>query len=295
MTYKDVLAQHYPEGSYQGQCFTFLHRVCNFPPVGDLSGDKIKSLHKFGIPIENLDSIKVGDIVLQKYPVYGHGSMVNAIVGTKLQLTESNYLLNGRIHHTRQIEHTDPRILGVFRGALTFPIPPRVIQVKLVQNGAVWGSLAEKFADIRSRLLEASNGKLDINIDVDYIDGQIPLITSGYPVPYLGCDLNWYQVNILPHKKNYDVVCLLSKHDLSLGLTFGWHTTPGQLQVYTNETDIISFQQWGTVNYFVHVFLHELCHYLAEGKIDRVHEFFNDSHLPSGMFDFKGFINTLNL
>jgi hypothetical protein len=293
MTYADILKQHFPENSYQGQCFTFLHKLCQFPPVGNLIGQKIASLGRFGIPLGSLDSFKLGDIVLQKSPIFGHGSIINDIIGTKLQFTESNYYLNGLCHHTRQIDYTDPSILGVFRGQLDFPLPPRVIQVKLVQNGAVWGSMGEKFADIRSRLLVASGGKLDINIDTDYIDTQVLIVQPGYPTPYLGCDLNWYAQNILPHKKNYDVVCLLSTHDPLLGQTFGWHTSPGQLQVFSNETDTITFKDWGTVNYFIHIFLHELCHYLDEGKTDIVHQYFDDSHMPDGLFDIKGFMDTL--
>lgn len=121
MNYADLLQSKFPDGSYGGQCFTFLHRLCRFPPVGNYLSEKIAALHRFGILTYRLDGFKVGDILLENYPIWGHGAMVNDIVGTKLQVTESNFSLNGRIHHNRQIEHTDPRILGVFRGVLFYP------------------------------------------------------------------------------------------------------------------------------------------------------------------------------
>lgn len=121
--YIQMLQSKYPEGSYGGQCFTFLHNLCQFPPVGNYLSQKIAALNRFGIPINHLAEFKVGDILLENYPIWGHGAMINDIVGTKLQLTESNFKLDGRIHHTRQIDHTDPKILGVFRGILDFPLP----------------------------------------------------------------------------------------------------------------------------------------------------------------------------
>ena len=123
MDFFPVLSKLYPERTIQGQCFTFCHKLVNFGPVGNLISQKINALHRFGIPISKLDSLKVGDVLLLNYPIFGHGAFINSIVDDKLQLTESNFNLDLRVHHTRQISPNDHKILGVFRGSIIIPIP----------------------------------------------------------------------------------------------------------------------------------------------------------------------------
>lgn len=160
----------------------------------------------------------------------------------------------------------------------------KVIQVKLVQFLPPWPSMAEKFKDIRTRLLEASGGIYDINIDVDYSDLKPPITSEGYAGQ--GISIPWYQANVLPHKKSYDVVCSLSERTSQ---TFGWSLGNGRLQVFSNETDVVFYPDYGEVNYFVHSFIHELCHHIKElNPPDRVHYYLNDSALPKGLFDLKG-------
>jgi hypothetical protein len=130
MDIKPILEKMFPEGSigpgtgaYQGQCFTFLHSLMEFPPVGDSLDDKKIALQRFGIPIFKLDGFRVGDVVLtNESRVNGHGGMINAIQGDYLRLSESNYHLDKKVHHTRLLSRKSPVILGVFRGKLKFKL-----------------------------------------------------------------------------------------------------------------------------------------------------------------------------
>ncbi len=295
MNYAQVLASHFPENSFGGQCGTFCHRLVQFFPVGNFLTQKIASLHRFGIPLLSLDSFKVGDVVLQKYPIYGHLSVINAITGTKLQLTESNYYLNGRVSHKRQIDTSDPRILGVFRGALTYPIPPRVIEVKLVQNGSPWGLMTQYEADILKRVQEASGGRIGINIDSDYVNLTPPYTQTGYPTGRTGIDLGWYEQNILPHKKNYHVVAFLTGKDPQVGNTFGWASPGQEVQIFADETETITSASFGTLPVFVESFIHEIlghCMKQVDGLPDLTHEYMDNLKQPAGVFDLPGLMAT---
>jgi hypothetical protein len=162
-----TLSKLYPQGSFGGQCFTWLHRLVDFPSVGNLIGTKIKSLNSFGIPISKLDTFKVGDIILQQYPVFGHGSFINAIVDGQLQLSESNFALNGRIDHTRLLSPHSAEILGVFRGNLMFSLPPinyPIVKHLLVlqNNQPQWNSMIQHLSNIQKWFWQASGQRVQI-------------------------------------------------------------------------------------------------------------------------------------
>ena len=289
MTYKDLLQSKFPENSWQGQCFTFMHKLCLFPPVGNFLNQKIASLNRFGIPLSKLDSFKVGDVVLQKYPIFGHGSMINAIVGTKLQLTESNRYLNGLVHHTRQIEHTDPRILGVFRGTLDYPIPPKFLNVKVIQKGAPWASMGAKYAEIYQRLSEYSGDRISINLDTTFTDLDIPLTTDGYPMNK-GIPQAFLDANFAPLATNYDCYAVLLPYQNQT--TFGWFSTPNKIQIFTDEARTSGSADDGVMNEFIYTMCHEIAHFLLSktGQPDLTHTFLVDSPINGQppKRDFKG-------
>lgn len=200
MNYFPILSKLYKEGSWGGQCFAFLHKLVDFPSVGNLASAKIKSLNKFGIPLAKLDSIKVGDIVLQNTPIFDHGSFVNAIVDGKLQLTESNYNLDGQIHHTRLLRPTDKAILGVFRplqgiGGLLFPTPVIYpIQLKVVilmNNQPFWNSLLKHMANLQNWFWVNSGQRIELIID--YKNTTL----TNWPIIYTGPSIGGANVGII--------------------------------------------------------------------------------------------------
>ena len=122
-------AKTYPVGSVGGQCTTFLHGICQFPPIGDGKLEKYASVDKIGISAsEWRGQPRVGDVIVTDENVtYGHTAMVNAILtlpdGTKVvQLTESNYKKdkngNGIVTYTRTIPLNSSRIYGAIRPGL---------------------------------------------------------------------------------------------------------------------------------------------------------------------------------
>jgi len=202
-----LLSKKYPEGSVQGQCFSFLHKLINFPDVGNLLSTKKVSLAKFGIPIQDLATIKVGDVLLLNYPVWGHGALVNCLINGQLQLSEANFNLDLKVHHTRQISHQDPNILGVFRGNYLFALPPInypiVKNVLIFQNNQpVWGSMIKHLSNLQQWFWTASGQRLQINAFFTHtnLTGWDKVVTGdgmgGFQTEVIKVD--WLQENVLP-------------------------------------------------------------------------------------------------
>lgn len=111
-----AVATKYPQNSNGGQCITFLHKVANFPSIGDGKLEKFASVDKFGIKKANWQP-QVGDIVITgENKTYGHGYMINQLLGNgKARVTESNFGLNGKVTHTRIVNLNAPTVYGAIR------------------------------------------------------------------------------------------------------------------------------------------------------------------------------------
>ena len=111
----------YPQGKRGGQCTTFLHKLVEFPSIGDGKNTKFASVNKLGILASNWkNQVKVGDVIVTgENKTYGHTAMVNAILPNgKVRLTESNFKGDERVTHTREISINSPIIYGAIRGKL---------------------------------------------------------------------------------------------------------------------------------------------------------------------------------
>lgn len=300
MNLQPILSKLYPTGSFGGQCFGFLHKLVkqdsSFPGMPISLESKKVVLWQSGIPISKAGGLRIGDVVLFDYGYFGHGAIVNQILGNFACLTESNYSFNLKVTHFRTVELTDPHILGVFRGTPLYPLPPFVIRVKLVQNSPAWASMAQKFADIRQRILTASQNRVDINIDVDYTNfTDIPFVYQpDYPQGF-GIKLDWLKQNIAPHGTGYHAVCFLVPHSVTqqYGLSFGWCTqgSPQLTQVFADENEVTT-SQYLSMNTFVNAFIHEnVGHVLSNlvGGPDNTH-----TYLLLDRFDLPGFFNQLD-
>lgn len=302
MTLKPILEKLYPEGSKQGQCGVFAEKVVAIGLIGDSLAAKTRAVSSVGIMAGSLNQLfKLGDVlILNVHTFNGHVAVVNTIDSKNKLLTvsESNYRGDQRVHHTRQIAFNDPMIVGVLRNKFLFNTPvlfPIVPNILLVQNGPAWTSMGAKFAEIRQRLLTASNNQMDINIDVAYVNfPNVPFTTNGYP-SRKGVDLNWYAQNIAPLKKTYDAICFLTDR-VDPALAWGWHSIGLEMQLFCNEVETIYSSLFGTMNVFVQIFLHELGHDLKEldGLPDVTHQYLDNQKLPVGIFDYAGLLNTCN-
>jgi hypothetical protein len=207
MNLQPVLKKLYPEGSYGGQCFSFLHNLVDFDPVGNLAADKLRFL-KFnpqGILLSRLDSFKVGDIVVQNTPVFDHGSFINYISNGMLQLSESNYNYDLKVHHGRLMRPNDKSILGVVRASLKVPLPPPVypvqIRVLIMMNGQpFWNSLLQHMANLQGWFWQASGQRVELIIDYK------TTMLSGWPVVYTGPVMGGQNVGIIDEKWFENVV-----------------------------------------------------------------------------------------
>lgn len=132
MDLKTTFEQLYPEGSRQGQCVAFLHKLVDFPNTGNYLKQKIATVNTYGIPISKLNGdFRTGDIVITNESLkYGHGALINQVLSDKLRLTESNYHLDEKVHHTRLLSSNSKSIIGIIRGKLKI----KVITMQLVND-----------------------------------------------------------------------------------------------------------------------------------------------------------------
>lgn len=124
ISYRDRLEILYPTGTLGGECGTFVHQLAWFPPIGDSLQDKTSALNKYGNrgPFPP-GYILPGDIIItDESAKYGHVAYVNSSQNNILTLTESNFHLDKRVTHSRQIPDTYPRIIGIFRALRAFTV-----------------------------------------------------------------------------------------------------------------------------------------------------------------------------
>lgn len=123
--YQKILQELYPEGSIQGQCGVFAHRLMVFATVGNTLQSKTLAVERFGYTAAQLQGgYDAGDVIITKESlVYGHVAFINAIldpVKKIARLTESNFNLDLRVHHGRVINLLSPELVGCIRGPLIF-------------------------------------------------------------------------------------------------------------------------------------------------------------------------------
>ena len=117
MTLFPILKTLYPENFKGGQCITFLHKFADFRPIGDSLQSKVASVYWHGVMAKNLNGdFRVGDLVITRESSrYGHGALINTVWEDDLQLTESNYYGDNRVHHGRLLNKRSPLIVGILK------------------------------------------------------------------------------------------------------------------------------------------------------------------------------------
>lgn len=106
-------------GTWGGQCGDYVHKIVdNVPALGNTYEEKMARAN-----ISTKDW-KVGDVLIQKTRMpYGHVSVVTAVDGDSVTVTESNWNLDEKVG-TRVIKQGDPSITGVYRGGIMKAIQP---------------------------------------------------------------------------------------------------------------------------------------------------------------------------
>jgi surface antigen len=110
------LNQSFPQGSTGGQCTTWLHKVADFPHIGDGKTQKFAAVDKVGFKF-NEQPPQIGDIIVtNENKTYGHTAMIIGFNqdGTAT-LAESNYAAPNKVTYTRKISLNSPRIYGAIR------------------------------------------------------------------------------------------------------------------------------------------------------------------------------------
>lgn len=111
-----AVAKKYPVDSTGGQCTTFLHKIADFPPIGDGKNQKFASVDKYGYRKEDWEP-KLGDIIVtDDNETYGHTMMLTKILpGNKGQVTDSNWKGNEKVSHSRIVNLSGNNIYGAIR------------------------------------------------------------------------------------------------------------------------------------------------------------------------------------
>lgn len=234
-----IVSKLYPEGSKQGQCAVYTERLTDMPLVGFFISSKRAAIAKYGIPRDQMGPLQVGDVVITSDGLVGHTALViKKPTPTTSQLSESNWNLDGRVHHTRVIADDYKNIIGVFRNChFKFNVPQDTpmptpafnipLRVKLVINNQPdWKSLTQHAYNFIHYIYTASGAhilpvvdwsfvSLPNNWDTQYVPIQVNN-ESGVPVTDYEEMIteSWMQKNVLPLGAGFDVVMfVVSKND----------------------------------------------------------------------------------
>ncbi len=223
MSYQPILEQLYPDGSVQGECGVFVHKLMSIPLVGNTIQTKTTAVQKYGYTAEQVQGgYDAGDaIIFNIGTAAGHIAFCNNIENGIMTLTESNWHLDFKVHHTRQISAKDPTIVGCLRGKLLFPIPPmpptprtfnqRVLVLCSNIPDANMSQLKAGITQYTDAVLQKTT---DFHISVDYAptDTQFTIVTqtSDDTIYIQPGDVAFAGAQVQQATgKQYDVVCLV--------------------------------------------------------------------------------------
>lgn len=280
-----ILKKTFSEGSLQGQCAEWAHKVVDFPSVGDSYSQKKKAVEANGILMQNLYGFRRGDVCVTSEGTImgfgnGHVTIVADIVNGNLIAAESNFRKDQRIHYGRVIPKN--KIYGIFRGKFKVTIATYPIQLKMtvfMQYQKPWQN--QVLTDLQDWIAKVSGGKVLLTV--------IPLYT------YDSLKNWWY----LTYFQNYNVIAKEYFDEQAMPLRYpdshivlwsinkdqwkgslfnspgaqelGWYypgTNPMEATIVCDEMDM-SFANFGLKAFFDYA-RHEMGHWLYEwGRTDQ--------------------------
>lgn len=244
---RPTFEHYYPEnaigpgtGNLQGQCAVFAQYFIEMPKVGDTIETKKAACKAQGILRKDIKEFLPGDVlVLDIGTKAGHIAVVSSTDQVRLNLSESNYREDKRVHHDRWMIASSPQIYGIFRGKLKVPVidpePPATFPVELqvrilMNNQPVWPSLLHQMAELQDWYDVASNKKLRliVNYKDTHFSNWPTVYTSGGVGPLVEIiKEDWYDANILPLFPEAHVLAfVMKKNDFGGGVNL-----PGVLEV----------------------------------------------------------------
>lgn len=143
-------------GSWGGQCGDYVHKIVDgVPALGNTYEEKMARANV------STGQWKVGDVLIQKTRLpYGHVSVVTAVNGDQVTVTESNWNMDEKVG-TRVLKMGDKSVSGVYRGGKmkafastpTTPSNPAALQwAESIRSGSA------KLSDITSEVEKGSPG-----------------------------------------------------------------------------------------------------------------------------------------
>jgi len=291
MNLHTTFSNFYPEGSWQGECGDFAHKLVDFKSVGNSFSQKKKAVKDYGILKENLVTFHTGDVVITSdgtFMGFGHGHVLVVMNQDKdfIYAAESNYNLDGRVHYGRKIAKNDPKIYGVIRGNFRFLVnlsKPVLNVYFLMQYQKQWDSKC--FGEVCDRIKTAFNGRLTIN--------PIPLYTykalknwdykiygTGMGEMFSLVSQDYFNSTVMPLTNNAQaVIWCINKQQWEGSVLnhpetqeIGWYfrpSLPAQIELCCEEGDLSPIDP--TKSLFNDGVFHELSHFFyTYGRADQV-------------------------
>jgi len=286
---EQYLKSLYPQGVMGGECIEWLHKVLEFPPVGDFVWQKKNFVSKNGdcITYPNLyGEYRIGDILFTTEGTtlglgYGHGALITGITATELVLAESNFRRDKRVRYGRKISKTDPKIIGIGRFPFKkFNIPLKLKVTVMVNNAkwnnAVFDTVTKWFKDVG---IEVEIGVIRTKFQnwwYEVVQGQFGSDT--FKVMSKAYMENVVMPLRLPNS-NFTLLVVNNKEWEGSVVNrpdvreIGWYfpkTNPGMAVIGCDEKDQSYVYDQPLI---VHALIHEIMHYLyyVNGKQDNTH------------------------
>lgn len=275
MDLRPTFEKLFPANSWGGQCGTFAHRLVDFPSIGNYLWTKKAAVARFGLPGSQA---QVGDVLITKESLlFGHVAVINNDMGGSWQLTESNYNLNQRVHHSRQISKTSNQIIGVIRGKPLYPMPtppaqfPIQIETRILLNHMQpWNSLVSKMAGLQDWFWKASGNKIELIVDYKMIDlGGWNTLFYGAGPRVEAIDENWINANVTPLVPEAKIILFVVSptqykfqvFDDPQAIEYGWEYSPNfPIKALINCDENTKTPWYPDMDGFVDIARHEIVH-----------------------------------
>jgi hypothetical protein len=281
-----LLKKLYPEGSWQGQCGTFAHKLIEFPSVGDSYSQKKQAVREYGILAEQLaGDFRVGDVVITSEGTFmgmghGHVAVVVNVSNGQPQVVESNFKLKEKVSYGRPVPVG--KIYGVIKGAFKFPVEipkPLTLRVNVfINNQKPWNKLY--FEKLKEEFSKISGGKVVLDLYPLYTKFQnwwYRAYGSALSNEYYNVIAKEYldeTVMPLAFSDPHIIILVISKKQWQ-GSVFnspnaqelGWYYPGSKLIVFVCDDGDISIPHFGT-SAFVDYAIHEISHYLYHWGLD---------------------------
>lgn len=272
MDLRPTFQHYYPEGTIgpgtgnlQGQCAVFAQSLVTMPLVGDTIKTKKRAVDLHGILKKDITEFKAGDVLILDIGTdAGHVAVLNN-PATKC-LSESNWDLNKRVHHTRTLENYN-QVYGIFRGPLKVaiinpPLQKTYMKITVVANKLNWSAqLPDYIVQLNNMFKTASSNRLEIVADIVQSDfSNIPFkdINTSRAI-----DVDWYRQNVTPLGTGQLTLFVLNPVDYPNGvisgyMSYGDPNKPVRAEIATvaNVPDELG------VPHFVGIAFHEIAHAL---------------------------------